>query len=115
MAFDTTVMAPLQQINLENLNLPAEILIGIRTLSYDRVTKVVIKFKKLWWFKNPDNGIIRGGVSTSDPPIPPLRHPPPVHLRQPGHQPRPAGGWRVLDDAQRVDPEQFLDIRTHSW
>ncbi|KAK4164370.1 hypothetical protein QBC43DRAFT_370029 [Cladorrhinum sp. PSN259] len=67
--FNTTAMAPLQQINLGGLNLPDEILTGIRTLSYDRATKVAIKFKSPWWFKNNDKSIIWGGVSKSDLPI----------------------------------------------
>lgn len=69
MVFNTTAMAPLQQMNLEGLNLPAEILTGIRTLSYDRATKVVIKFKTPWWFKNVDKSIIYGRISTNDLPI----------------------------------------------
>lgn len=60
--FNTTAMAPLQQMNLEGLNLPAEILTGIRTLSYDRATKVVIKFKTPWWFWNAEKSVIWGGI-----------------------------------------------------
>jgi len=69
MVFNTTAMAPLQQMDLQGLGLPAEILTGIRTLSYDRATKVVIKFKTPWWFQNTDNTKVWGGISSSDLPI----------------------------------------------
>lgn len=66
MVFSTTAMAPLQQMDLEGLNLADDILTGIRSLSYDRATKVAIKFIRPWW--NSDTEIF-GGVSGSDLPI----------------------------------------------
>ena len=66
--FNTTAMAPLQQMDLEGLNLAQPILTGIRSLSYDRATKVAIRFKTPWW--NPDEDTkVYGGISTSDLPI----------------------------------------------
>ncbi|KAF4637353.1 hypothetical protein G7Y89_g709 [Cudoniella acicularis] len=62
MVFNTTAMAPLQQMNLQGLGLPNNILTGIRSLSYDRATKVAIRFTKPWWK-------LYGGVSRSDLPI----------------------------------------------
>ena len=49
MVFNTTAMGPLQHMNLEGLGLPGKILTGIRTLSYDRATKVAIRFSRPWW------------------------------------------------------------------
>ncbi|KAL6400898.1 L-amino acid oxidase [Ilyonectria robusta] len=69
MVFNTTAMAPLQRMDLQGLNLPKEILTGIRALSYDRATKVAIKFKTRWWkgfYQKPGQF---GGVSSSDLPI----------------------------------------------
>ncbi|KAF7554779.1 hypothetical protein G7Z17_g2679 [Cylindrodendrum hubeiense] len=69
MVFNTTAMAPLQRMDLQGLDLPKDILTGIRALSYDRATKVAIKFKTRWWkgfYKNPADF---GGVSGSDLPI----------------------------------------------
>ena len=67
MVFNTTAMAPLQQMDLQGLNLPDSILTGIRSLSYDRATKVAIKFSKAWW--NPSDLAQYGGYSSSDLPI----------------------------------------------
>ncbi|KAK3942457.1 hypothetical protein QBC46DRAFT_283661 [Diplogelasinospora grovesii] len=66
MVFNTTAMAPLQRMDIEGLQLPDEILTGIRALSYDRATKVAIKFATPWW-----DGLYPpvGGVSSSDLPI----------------------------------------------
>ncbi|KAM7186427.1 L-amino acid oxidase [Rhypophila sp. PSN 637] len=69
MVFNTTAMGPLQRMDLSKLPLPDDVHTGIRTLSYDRATKVVIKFSHPWWFKNPDKTQIFGGVSSSDLPI----------------------------------------------
>jgi hypothetical protein len=69
MVFNTTAMGPLQQMDLEGLQLPHPILTGIRALGYDRATKVVIRFSKPWWYLNPDETKIYGGVSSSDLPI----------------------------------------------
>ncbi|KAK3321712.1 L-amino acid oxidase [Apodospora peruviana] len=66
MVFNTTAMGPLQRMDLSGLNLPNTVLDAIRSLSYDRATKVAIKFKKAWW--TTDYGIV-GGVSSSDLPI----------------------------------------------
>ena len=60
--FSTTAMAPLRRIDIEGLKLPDEILTGIRSLSYDRATKVAIKFASPWW-------TLIGGVSSTDLPI----------------------------------------------
>jgi monoamine oxidase len=49
MVFKTTAMGPLQRMDLSGLNLPDIVLDAIRGLSYDRATKVAIKFKQAWW------------------------------------------------------------------
>ena len=67
--FSTTAMGPLQRMDLEGLKLPRPILRGIRSLSYDRATKVAIKFKKPWWFEDSDLTKIFGGISSTDLPI----------------------------------------------
>ncbi|KAM0335647.1 hypothetical protein ACHAQA_000696 [Verticillium albo-atrum] len=69
MVFSTTAMAPLQRMDIEGLNLDDEILTGIRALSYDRATKVAIKFKTRWWSSFYKGSDIYGGVSSSDLPI----------------------------------------------
>lgn len=69
MVFNTTAMAPLQRMDLQGLDLPKEILTGIRALSYDRATKVAIKFKTRWWKGFYKNTGLFGGVSSSDLPI----------------------------------------------
>jgi len=66
MVFNTTAMGPLQRMDLSDLNLPDVVLDAIRSLSYDRATKVAIKFKQAWW-KTVYN--ISGGISKSDLPI----------------------------------------------
>ncbi|KAI1320903.1 hypothetical protein F5Y16DRAFT_417233 [Xylariaceae sp. FL0255] len=66
MVFNTTAMPPLQRMDLQGLNLPDPILTGIRTLSYDRATKVAVKFSTPWW---NDLGLPIGGISGSDLPI----------------------------------------------
>ena len=67
MVFNTTAIGPLQRINLQGLGLPDKVLTGIRSLSYDRATKVAIRFSKQWW--NPNSTKIYEGVSSSDLPI----------------------------------------------
>ncbi|KAL8791143.1 MAG: hypothetical protein Q9195_006040 [Heterodermia aff. obscurata] len=67
MVFNTTAMGPLQRMDLQGLGLPDNILTGIRSLSYDRATKVAIRFSKPWW--NPNSTLVYGGVSSSDLPI----------------------------------------------
>lgn len=67
MVFNTTAMGPLEQMDLQGLGLPDNILTGIRSLSYDRSTKVAIRFSRPWW--NPNSTEIYGGVSPSDLPI----------------------------------------------
>jgi len=64
--FNTTAMPCLQRMDLSRLYLPDEILTGIRTLSYDRATKVAIKFSRPWW---RDYLTSEGGVSSTDLPI----------------------------------------------
>jgi monoamine oxidase len=68
MVFNTTAMGPLQRMDLHGLGLPDRILTGIRSLSYDRATKVVIRFTKPWWCAAPRPKIY-GGVSQTDLPI----------------------------------------------
>ena len=69
MVFNTTAMGPLQQMDLHGLSLPKDILTGIRSLSYDRATKVAIRFSTPWW-KDKDTGkVLIGGISQSDLPI----------------------------------------------
>lgn len=60
--FSTTAMAPLRRIDIEGLQLSDKVLTGIRSLSYDRATKVAIKFASPWW-------TLVGGVSSTDLPI----------------------------------------------
>ncbi|KAK3374262.1 hypothetical protein B0T24DRAFT_679621 [Lasiosphaeria ovina] len=62
MVFNTTAMAPLQRMDIEGLKLPDNVLTAIRMLSYDRATKVAIKFKSPWWK-------IFGCVSSTDLPM----------------------------------------------
>jgi monoamine oxidase len=66
MVFNTTAMGPLQRMDLSGLNLPNNVLDGIRSLGYDRATKVAIKFTEPWWTTKYK---IIGGVSSSDLPI----------------------------------------------
>lgn len=63
--FNTTSFGCLQRMDLEGLNLSVDTLTGIRALSYDRATKVAIKFRHPWW----QWLIPHGGVSSSDLPI----------------------------------------------
>ncbi|KAK0648317.1 hypothetical protein B0T16DRAFT_348400 [Cercophora newfieldiana] len=72
MVFNTTALGPLQRMDLSGLNLDRPILDGIRSLSYDRATKVAIKFNTRWWKSfYPDDASrnLGGGVSSSDLPI----------------------------------------------
>lgn len=60
--FNTTTFGCLQHIDIQGLKLPADNMCAIRTLSYDRATKVAIKFKTGWW-----RGLIpNGGVSNTN-------------------------------------------------
>jgi monoamine oxidase len=69
MVFNTTAMAPLQRMDIQGLNLPENILTGIRTLSYDRATKVAIRFRTRWWSSFYVFPGEYGGVSSTDLPI----------------------------------------------
>lgn len=70
MVFNTTAMGPLQQMDLQGLGLADNILTAIRSLSYDRATKVAIRFKTPWWADVlATKGQPYGGVSNSDLPI----------------------------------------------
>ncbi|KAL9616384.1 MAG: hypothetical protein Q9160_008738 [Pyrenula sp. 1 TL-2023] len=69
MVFNTTAMAPLQQMDLQGLDLPKNILTSIRSLGYDRATKVAVKFSKPWWHRSSNPNDIYGGISSSDLPI----------------------------------------------
>lgn len=70
--FNTTAMPCLQRMDLSRLGLPDDILTGIRTLSYDRATKVAIKFSRPWW---RDYLKSEGGVSSTDLPISKIVYP----------------------------------------
>lgn len=63
--FNTTTFVSLQRMDLSGLNLSPENHCGIRALSYDRATKVAIKFTDAWW----RSLIPAGGVSNTDLPI----------------------------------------------
>ena len=69
--FNTTAMGCLQQMDLSKLGLDQDILQGIRTLNYDRASKVAIKFSRNWWRDlvalptTPRNKRF-GGMSASD-------------------------------------------------
>lgn len=63
--FNTTSFGCLQRMDLQGLSLDADQLTAIRALSYDRATKVAIKFKQAWWMPT----IAAGGVSGTDLPI----------------------------------------------
>ena len=60
--FSTTTFGCLQRMDLLDLKLSSDNLCGIRALSYDRATKVAIKFKTAWW----RDLIPNGGVSSTD-------------------------------------------------
>jgi len=66
--FSTTALACLQRMDLSELNLDKSTLTPIRTLSYDRASKVAITFSKNWWkpFMKYDKDFPYGGVSSSD-------------------------------------------------
>jgi monoamine oxidase len=68
--YNTTTMGCLERMDIQGLNLQSEVLTGIRALSYDRATKVCIKFNSAWWsmLGTKDNPFV-GGVSSSDLPI----------------------------------------------
>ena len=60
--FNTTTFGCLRYMDIQGLNLSAHNLCAIRALSYDRATKVAIKFTQPWW-----RGLIKdGGVSGTD-------------------------------------------------
>lgn len=72
--FNTTAMGCLQQMDLSGLELDEGILQGIRTLAYDRASKVAIKFSRNWWrdliaLPTAPQDKKFGGVSQSDLPI----------------------------------------------
>ena len=72
--FNTTAMGCLQQMDLSGLELDDSILQGIRTLAYDRASKVAIKFNQNWWrdlvaLPTAPQDKRFGGVSQSDLPI----------------------------------------------
>ena len=60
--FNTTTFGCLQRMDINGLNLDPETTCAIRSLSYDRATKVAIKFKSAWW----QDFIPNGGVSNTD-------------------------------------------------
>lgn len=64
--FNTTALPYLQRMDTSELRLPRPIHTGIRTLNYDRATKVTIKFKTAWWRKWLQ---MPGGVSACDLPV----------------------------------------------
>ncbi|MCJ1407670.1 hypothetical protein MMC19_001741 [Ptychographa xylographoides] len=63
--FNTTTMGCLQRMDISGLNLGADLLTGIRALSYDRACKVAVMFTDPWW----QSLVPQGGSSTSDLPI----------------------------------------------
>lgn len=63
--FNTTTFVSLQRMDLSGLALLPENICAIRALSYDRATKVAVKFKSAWWIDLIPNG----GVSNTDLPI----------------------------------------------
>ncbi|KAI9660582.1 MAG: hypothetical protein M1821_009934 [Bathelium mastoideum] len=66
--FNTTTFGCLQHMDLQGLQLSKDTLVGIRALSYDRATKIAIKFTNPWW-SNLLLNLKAGGVSSSDLPI----------------------------------------------
>lgn len=60
--FNTTTLGCLQRMDILGLGLSPDNLCGIRALSYDRATKVAIKFTAPWW----RDLIPNGGVSNTD-------------------------------------------------
>ena len=67
MVFNITAMGPLQRMDLQGVGLSDKVLTSIRSLSYDRATKVAIRFSKQWW--NAISCRIYRGISSSDLPI----------------------------------------------
>lgn len=76
--FNTTTFGALQRMDLSGLDLNQNQLIGIRALSYDRATKVAIKFSQPWWkaimpepapHDPPYPNYTFGGVSSTDLPV----------------------------------------------
>ena len=71
--FNSTALACLERMDLSGLKLDDDTLTMIRCLSYDRASKVAIKFSKNWWtplLKTKSGGsYVYGGVSSSDLPI----------------------------------------------
>jgi monoamine oxidase len=67
--FNTTALGCLQQMDIQGLNLADEILMGVRSLGYDRATKVAIKFSRPWWCDYGLSTTKPGGVSNTDLPI----------------------------------------------
>lgn len=63
----TTALGPLQDMDLDGLNLSYEKKLALRKLNYDPAAKIGIKFKTRWWEKLPLP--IVGGRSQSDLPI----------------------------------------------
>lgn len=72
--FNTTTLGCLGRMDLSGLKLPLgktldqDPLTAIRSLAYDRATKVAIKFSKPWWTTSTPP-IPNGGVSSTDLPI----------------------------------------------
>lgn len=72
--FNTTTMGCLGRMDLSGLKLPhggtidQDPLTAIRTLSYDRATKVAIKFSHPWW-TTCKHAVTDGGESNTDLPI----------------------------------------------
>ncbi|KAF2148559.1 FAD/NAD(P)-binding domain-containing protein [Myriangium duriaei CBS 260.36] len=65
--FNTTAFGALQRMDLQGLNLSQLQQMAIRSLSYDRATKIAIKFSHNWWRDIwPQSGYKYGGVSSSD-------------------------------------------------
>jgi monoamine oxidase len=68
--YNTTTFGCMERMDIQGLGLSDDILTGIRALSYDRATKVCIKFNSPWWnvLGTPKDPFV-GGVSSTDLPI----------------------------------------------
>ncbi|KAK3322949.1 hypothetical protein B0H66DRAFT_217430 [Apodospora peruviana] len=66
--FNSAPLGAMQHMQLEGLNLDWDVKRAIRNLGYGASCKVGIRFKTLWWLKEPYN-ITEGGVAKTDLPI----------------------------------------------
>ncbi|KAF1992764.1 hypothetical protein P154DRAFT_549918 [Amniculicola lignicola CBS 123094] len=92
LVISTTALGCLQRMDLQGLNLDPSVQMGIRSLSYDRATKVAIKFTDRWWMNSGLTGL--GGVSACDLPISNIVYP----------------SWDDGDNAQN-----YILMASYSW